>query len=104
MTTTQEYIDIIFKAQCCLGNLVNSKSKQKYIGFDCKTIDTKIKTLNAILRVLLRQGLDLYNLNNNLNSQLDLETCLNDEEINCLIEKVKVLCADCCIDTIERVE
>lgn len=91
-TTKQEYIDILYKIQCCLGNLVNQVAQQQYIGFDCKELKDKVKLLYAIKFALLQQDITLT----------DEQACLSEQEINSLIDKSKLICKNCCFEHVER--
>jgi len=96
MSKHQDYIDVLYKFQCCLANLGLDLDKMESIGEKEKCINklsNKINILILILRTLKRQVLLE-------NEELLCETnCLTTEQILNLIEKLKKECKECCLDT-----
>lgn len=98
MTLQQEYIDMLYRFQCCLANLGLDLDKMESIGEEEKCINklsNKINILILILKVLKRQVL----LENEDEELLCETNCLTTEQILNLIEKLKKECKECCLDT-----
>lgn len=98
MTLQQQYIDLLYKFQCCLANLGLDLDKMESIGEEEKCINklsNKINLMILILRTLKKQVL-LENEDEELLCETD---CLTIEQIQNLIEKIKTECKECCLDT-----
>ena len=98
MALQQDYIDILYKFQCCLANLGLDLDKMESIGEEEKCINklsNKINLLILILRTLKRQVL----LENEDEELLCETNCLTTEQILNLINKLKKECKECCLDT-----
>lgn len=96
MSKQQDYIDVLYKFQCCLANLGLDLDIMESIGEEEKCINklsNKINILILILRTLKRQVLLE-------NEELLCETdCLTTEQILNLINKLKTECKECCLNT-----
>lgn len=98
MSKQQDYIDVLYKFQCCLANLGLDLDKMESMGEEEKCINklsNKINLLILILRTLKRQIL-LENEDEELLCETD---CLTIEQIQNLINKIKTECKECCLDT-----
>lgn len=98
MSKQQDYIDVLYKFQCCLANLGLDLDKMESIGEEEKCINklsNKINILILILRTLKRQVL-LENEDEELLCETD---CLTTEQILNLINKLKTECKECCLNT-----
>ena len=98
MSKQQDYIDVLYKFQCCLANLGLDLDKMESIGEEEKCINklsNKINLLILILRTLKRQIL----LENEDEELLCETNCLTIEQIQNLINKLKTECKECCLDT-----
>lgn len=98
MSKQQDYIDILYKFQCCLANLGLDLDKMESMGEGEKCINklsNKINLLILILRTLKRQTL----LENEDEELLCETNCLTIEQIQNLINKLKTECKECCLDT-----
>lgn len=93
--TQQEYIDILYKFQCCLANLGLELDEMESQGEDEKCIiklSSKINISVIILRTLKRQVVleDTCETKNTY--------CLTINQIYNLVEKLKENCKQCCMD------
>lgn len=93
--TQQQYIDLLYKFQCCLANLGLDLDKMESIGEEEKCINklsSKINISILILRTLKRQVIldDTCETKNTY--------CLTIIQINNLVEKLKDNCKQCCLD------
>lgn len=98
MSKQQDYIDVLYKFQCCLANLGLDLDKMESMGEEEKCINklsNKINLLILILRTLKRQVL----LENEDEELLCETNCLTIEQIQNLINKLKTECKECCLDT-----
>jgi hypothetical protein len=98
MSKQQDYIDVLYKFQCCLANLGLDLDVMESMGEEEKCINklsNKINLLILILRTLKRQVL-LENEDEELLCETD---CLTIEQIQNLINKLKTECKECCLDT-----
>jgi len=98
MSKQQDYIDVLYKFQCCLANLGLDLDKMESIGEEEKCINklsNKINILILILHTLKRQVL-LENEDEELLCETD---CLTTEQILNLINKLKTECKECCLNT-----
>lgn len=98
MTLQQQYIDLLYKFQCCLSNLGLDLEEMESLGEGGKCINklsNKINLLIIILRTLKKQIL----LENEDGDLLCKTNCLSTEQISNLINKLKTECKECCLDT-----
>lgn len=98
MTHQQQYINLLYKFQCCLANLGLDLDKMESIGEEEKCINklsNKINILILILRVLKRQVILQDEETGNAFCQTD---CLSIEQIQNLLNKLKEECKECCMD------
>jgi len=98
MSKQQDYIDILYKFQCCLASLGLDLDKMESIGEEDKCINklsSKINLLIIILRTLKRQKL----LENGDEELLCETNCLTTEQIKILLNKLKTECKECCLNT-----
>jgi len=98
MSAQQDYIDILYKFQCCLAKLGLNLNEIESVGEDEKCINklsNKINLLLLMLKTLKRQV-----LLENEDEELLCEThCLTTEQISNIINKLKEECKECCLDT-----
>lgn len=98
MTHQQQYINLLYKFQCCLANLGLDLDQMESMGESDKCINklsNKINILIIILQTLKRQIL----LENEDEELLCDTNCLTTEQIQNLINKLKTECKECCLDT-----
>lgn len=93
--TQQEYIDLLYKFQCCLANLGLDLDKMESVGEEEKCVNklsSKINMSIIILRTLKRQVI--------LEDTCETKDtyCLTITQINNLVLKLKENCRDCCMD------
>lgn len=92
MTLQQQYIDLLYKFQCCLANLGLDLDSMESIGESDKCINklsSKINISLIILKTLKRQVI--------LEETCDTY-CLTFEQIQNLVETLRKNCNDCCSD------
>lgn len=85
ITTQQEYIDdVLYPIQCCLARLMEDICNAERIGACADREDVKI--LYAYMFALTKHDM----------SDDDDDKCLTDAEINRILDRVRVICNECC--------
>jgi len=83
----QEYINELQKIQCCFQELAKENAINEFLGKECLNQLNNIKLLYSILYILTYQNVE----NNN---------CLENYQINQILEKSKIICKNCNINLI----
>lgn len=91
-TIQQDLIDVLYTFQCCLSKKASMLINLDNIGSNCIEEETK-KINEMILYFKSLKNQIISNENNNL-----IISCLEKEQIELLVSKLKYYCRECCID------
>jgi len=84
----EQFTEELVSIQCCYQNLVNALANSESIGQDCIKKEKQMKKLYAYILTLQRHN-------------VEETSCLTNAEVNIILEKVKIICNNCCSQLIE---